>query len=382
MRLRIQQARPVSLNDAIRHAVELEAFNRAERAKSSGHVSAVAPDGRKPTKQIDELQKMVDMLERWLSQFMGTAETPQPRDGSRPSVLERQCYTCGSKIHLKRQCPDNRRGPRDVGNTISEDPSVFDANVSLRESSSLKPFKVAGVTGFDSHDSPSAHAECFCSSSQQIKKLGMVVEKLDRRLNELVRKIGSSSPPYRHKRNEREKDRRCYLCGSQKHLKRKCPNYRRRKHGQNVTTSTKPGELQRDIDHTVGSQMVPNMGASAQEKRIRGESRIEKNIQEGGSKDNKLRKTKKPLRSQPAYETADAGTASVKYEAGIKKNTAVLLGDLKGNQSIVIPKTKTSVRSPADVQCRHLLCMRAHQHLKKRDVTLKEQCSQAFGSLR
>jgi hypothetical protein len=30
MRLRIKQAKPINLNDAIRHAVELEAFNKAE----------------------------------------------------------------------------------------------------------------------------------------------------------------------------------------------------------------------------------------------------------------------------------------------------------------------------------------------------------------
>ena len=44
MRLRIKQARPVSLNDAIRHAVELEAFYRAERTKPDRHVSAVGTD--------------------------------------------------------------------------------------------------------------------------------------------------------------------------------------------------------------------------------------------------------------------------------------------------------------------------------------------------
>ncbi|KAH3827338.1 hypothetical protein DPMN_129270 [Dreissena polymorpha] len=61
MTLRNKQARPVRLDDAIRHAVELEAFNRAERAESDGQVSAVATDGKKPMKQIDELQKMVSM---------------------------------------------------------------------------------------------------------------------------------------------------------------------------------------------------------------------------------------------------------------------------------------------------------------------------------
>ena len=36
MRLRIKEARPVSLNNAVRHAVELEAFNRAERKHLEG----------------------------------------------------------------------------------------------------------------------------------------------------------------------------------------------------------------------------------------------------------------------------------------------------------------------------------------------------------
>jgi hypothetical protein len=36
MRLRIKQARPINLNDAIRHAVELEAFNKAELNRNEG----------------------------------------------------------------------------------------------------------------------------------------------------------------------------------------------------------------------------------------------------------------------------------------------------------------------------------------------------------
>ncbi|KAH3797029.1 hypothetical protein DPMN_150605 [Dreissena polymorpha] len=132
MRLRIIQARPVSLNDTIRHAVELEAFYRAERAKSDGHVSAVATDGNKPIKHMVELQKMVDMLNKRLSQFMGTAETSQPRYGSR-----------------KRNCPDIGRGSRDEEKTTSGKPSVFDANVTLRERLSLKPLQVTDATVFD-----------------------------------------------------------------------------------------------------------------------------------------------------------------------------------------------------------------------------------------
>jgi hypothetical protein len=36
MRLRIKQARPINLNDTIRHAVELEAFNKAELKRNEG----------------------------------------------------------------------------------------------------------------------------------------------------------------------------------------------------------------------------------------------------------------------------------------------------------------------------------------------------------
>ena len=36
MRIRVKQARPVNLNDAIRHAVELEAYNRAEKKHIEG----------------------------------------------------------------------------------------------------------------------------------------------------------------------------------------------------------------------------------------------------------------------------------------------------------------------------------------------------------
>ena len=41
MRIRIKQTRPVDLNDAIRHAVELEAYNRAERKHLEGTSEAL-----------------------------------------------------------------------------------------------------------------------------------------------------------------------------------------------------------------------------------------------------------------------------------------------------------------------------------------------------
>ena len=45
MRLRVQQARPMDLNDAIRHAVVLDAFNSAERRlnETKGYLREVKP---------------------------------------------------------------------------------------------------------------------------------------------------------------------------------------------------------------------------------------------------------------------------------------------------------------------------------------------------
>ncbi|KAH3799216.1 hypothetical protein DPMN_152822 [Dreissena polymorpha] len=39
----------------------------------------------------------------------------------------------------------------------------------------LKPSTVAGATMADGHVSTLSHVECCCSSSKQIKKMGMVV---------------------------------------------------------------------------------------------------------------------------------------------------------------------------------------------------------------
>ncbi|KAH3724178.1 hypothetical protein DPMN_049989 [Dreissena polymorpha] len=63
--------------------------------------------------------------------------------GSGPSVMRRRCFTCGSKLHLRRQCPEKRRGhqngdkaasrkparPCDTGKTTSAKPDVFKTQV-------------------------------------------------------------------------------------------------------------------------------------------------------------------------------------------------------------------------------------------------------------
>ncbi|MCG7870401.1 MAG: hypothetical protein JAY74_29030, partial [Candidatus Thiodiazotropha taylori] len=71
MRLRIKQARPKNLNDAVRHAVELEAFNRAERKhlEAEGYMrsaSLKAPEEKNSSleKDLRTLQKTVSDLHK------------------------------------------------------------------------------------------------------------------------------------------------------------------------------------------------------------------------------------------------------------------------------------------------------------------------------
>lgn len=113
MGLRIKQARPTSLNDAVRHAVELEAFNRAEKSRLSnqGILNATASSSASQegfTKhQQDELQKLkstVERLERELQRFSKTN-----LDGKQQTTenikRDRRCFECGSKFHVRPNCP-------------------------------------------------------------------------------------------------------------------------------------------------------------------------------------------------------------------------------------------------------------------------------------
>jgi uncharacterized protein YutE (UPF0331/DUF86 family) len=67
MRLRIKQARPVNLNDAIVHAMELEAFNSAERrlTDSISYLQEVKPQDKSATGDaINSLLKAVQEIQK------------------------------------------------------------------------------------------------------------------------------------------------------------------------------------------------------------------------------------------------------------------------------------------------------------------------------
>ena len=55
MRLKIKQVRPVDLSDAVRHAVELEVFYRAEnRQKGQGFIHATVPSETADDKKLTD----------------------------------------------------------------------------------------------------------------------------------------------------------------------------------------------------------------------------------------------------------------------------------------------------------------------------------------
>ena len=140
MRLKIKQARPVNLNDAIQRAVELEAFNRAERRRndnvyiidkaSSEKGSRMETFMKKMQKSIGLLQEEVESLKRGLCQERGQGEGhtgPCSADqnhgpDSAPRNRDRRCYNCQALDHFARNCPHPPRdGYKNTHNTGQQD---------------------------------------------------------------------------------------------------------------------------------------------------------------------------------------------------------------------------------------------------------------------
>ena len=62
MRIRIKQARPKYLNDAIQLAVELEVYNRAEKSNYARPTTSETSDGRNSV--LKELSAKFDSLQK------------------------------------------------------------------------------------------------------------------------------------------------------------------------------------------------------------------------------------------------------------------------------------------------------------------------------
>ncbi|XP_065923756.1 uncharacterized protein [Magallana gigas] len=119
MRIRIKQSRPRHLNDAIQLAVELEAYNRAER---KGYARPTAPDPENDTlaKTIDALNAKIDSLQLEVKSLKrqggGDAQL-------RPRAQEQQklCYYCRKPGHIRKDCKGYRDNRLRENSTISSE---------------------------------------------------------------------------------------------------------------------------------------------------------------------------------------------------------------------------------------------------------------------
>ena len=139
MRIRIKQARPENLNDAVRHAVELEAFNRAERKHLEGQ-GYMRNTSEKVTEAQSNLEKDVKSLQKTVAELHRAFESWKkdkqqtysrysiPRNRNMPQQQQQQqyqqqqqqkrkCFTCGSEDHVKPRCPLNKKKERNKTTT-------------------------------------------------------------------------------------------------------------------------------------------------------------------------------------------------------------------------------------------------------------------------
>jgi hypothetical protein len=115
MRLRIYQAKPVTLDDAVCTAVELDAFQRAEQQrlryrKPAMSLNAVFSDG---DDRVDKLSKTIDAFSTQLEKLAGVVDSIEKRteimaERNRPrnrGVIV--CFRCGNQGHIStsRECP-------------------------------------------------------------------------------------------------------------------------------------------------------------------------------------------------------------------------------------------------------------------------------------
>ena len=121
MRLKIQQTRPKDLNEAVKVAVELEAFDRAERQRRGqkyARQTDVQTEGNSELKQLVELMngdrknnksilsELIDFLKQSQKEVNNDTRNRIPESKTdMNSKPKKRCYICGDEKHLANTCP-------------------------------------------------------------------------------------------------------------------------------------------------------------------------------------------------------------------------------------------------------------------------------------
>lgn len=108
MRLRVKQARPADLNDAVRHAVELDAFQAADQRmhESPTYARSTHNEDEKLdpisilTKAVVDLKEEIKVLKDE-KRHTESLQSVQRRSGQKPKVV---CHFCKKQGHVKANC--------------------------------------------------------------------------------------------------------------------------------------------------------------------------------------------------------------------------------------------------------------------------------------
>ena len=143
MRLRIKQARPRDLNEAIRHAVELEAYAKAEKTDTEKRGYYRPIGSAEKTNELSELTKLVEnmgtvmddmrqeikQLKENQSQFQKYHPPGKPKaENSADWKKQATCHNCGKKGHIQRDCRapkrdiNARKDVKESGRKVEERP--------------------------------------------------------------------------------------------------------------------------------------------------------------------------------------------------------------------------------------------------------------------